>query len=234
MGGLIDFEDRASDSPVVDRVWRSRSERAGSFHSMATCNWVMVVTRYRGQVSMTIRGPETRATLADCPAGAEWLGIHFKLGSFMPLIPPGDIRDRNDFNAPGTRQSFELAGSTWDYPDFDHAEIFVGRLVKEGLIVTDPHVVAALEGRPAQGTPRTDQRHVLRATGMTLATIRQIERAREATALLREGGSIADVAYELGYYDQPHLTRSLKRLVGQTPAQIARRDDQLSLIYDAK
>ena len=30
---LIRFEDRPSDSPVVERVWRSHSERAGAFLS---------------------------------------------------------------------------------------------------------------------------------------------------------------------------------------------------------
>jgi len=234
VGELIDFEDRASDSLVVDRVWRSRSERAGCFHSMATCNWGMVVTRHQGHVSMTIRGPETQATLADCPADAEWVGIHFKLGSFMPLVLPGDIRDRNDFTAPSSQLSFHLGGAAWEYPSFENVEAFVRRLIQEGLLVTDPQVLAALEGRPGRGTQRTDQRHALQATGMTLATIRQIERAREATALLREGRAIADVVHDLGYYDQPHLTRSLKRLVGQTPAQVARRDEQLSLIYDSK
>lgn len=233
MGELIDFDDRASDSPVVDRIWRSQSERAGCFRSMATCNWGMVVTRHRGCVSMTIRGPETFATLADCPAEAEWVGIHFKLGSFMPLVLPGDIRDRNDLSVPGSNQSFHLGGAAWEYPSFDNAEVFVDRLVKEGLVLTDPYVLAALEGQPGQRTHRTDQRHFMRATGMTLAAIRQVERAREATALLRCGGTIADVAYGLGYYDQPHLTRSLKRFVGQTPSQIARREEQLSLIYES-
>jgi AraC-like DNA-binding protein len=33
--------------------------------------------------------------------------------------------------------------------------------------------------------------------------------------------SALDVARQAGYADQPHLTRSLKRFVGQTPSQIA-------------
>ena len=34
------------------------------------------------------------------------------------------------------------------------------------------------------------------------------------------GVSILDTAYEAGYFDQPHLTRSLKQFIGRTPAQI--------------
>jgi methylphosphotriester-DNA--protein-cysteine methyltransferase len=54
------------------------------------------------------------------------------------------------------------------------------------------------------------------------STARQIERARYATLLLRQGISIPDTTHEAGYFDQPHLTRSLKYFIGQTPAQIIR------------
>ncbi|WP_244422604.1 hypothetical protein [Ktedonobacter racemifer] len=49
---------------------------------------------------------------------------------------------------------------------------------------------------------------------------RQIERARSATLLLQQGVSIPDTILEAGYYDQPHLTRSLTRFIGQTPAEL--------------
>jgi hypothetical protein len=35
----------------------------------------MAVTRHRGKTFLTLRGPETKATTADCPAEGEWLGI---------------------------------------------------------------------------------------------------------------------------------------------------------------
>lgn len=49
----------------------------------------------------------------------------------------------------------------------------------------------------------------------------EIERTRYAMTLLQQGASILDTVYQAGYFDQPHLTRALKRFVGQTPAQIA-------------
>jgi len=30
------------------------------------------------------------------------------------------------------------------------------------------------------------------------------------------------VVFGAGYYDQPHLTRSLRQLIGHTPAEVAR------------
>ena len=59
-------------------------------------------------------------------------------------------------------------------------------------------------------------------TGLTPKAIQQIERARQAAARLEQGASILDTVYELGYFDQPHMTKSLKHLIGQTPAQILR------------
>ena len=46
-------------------------------------------------------------------------------------------------------------------------------------------------------------------------------RARQAAALLQGGIPIIDTVFELGYFDQAHLTNSLKRFLGQTPVQVA-------------
>jgi hypothetical protein len=70
--------------------------------------------------------------------------------------------------------------------------------------------------------PRTVRHRFRHATGLTQTYIRQMQRAQQAVALLQQGTSIPDTVYELGYFDQPHLTRSLKRFIGTTPAQIAR------------
>jgi AraC-like DNA-binding protein len=230
---FIIFNDRPSDSPFIERVWRSHSERAGTFQSIAACHWEMVVTRNEGKTSLTVRGPETKATMADCPAHGEWFAIRFKLGTFMPLLRPSDLRDRNVVTLPdATSRSFWLNGSAWEYPDFENAETFVKRLVHDGLIAVDHSVNSALLGQRRDQTTRTTQRRFLQATGVTQSTIRQIERARHATNLLKQGVSIIDVAYHTGYYDQAHLTRSLKHLIGQTPAQIFRAETQLSFLYN--
>jgi hypothetical protein len=229
---FILFEDRLSDSPFVERVWRCHSERAGKFLSVAASHFEMAVTRYRGKTFLTLRGPETKATTLDCPAEGEWLGIRFKLGTFMPQVLPGSLRNQRDVTLPdATGRSFWLNGSLWQYPDFENAEAFVKRLAKAGIISRDSTVDAALQGRPRTLSLRSAQRHFLRATGMTCATFLQIERARHATNLLREGVSIVDAVHLAGYFDQAHLTRSLKHLIGQTPAKIIKGERQLSFLY---
>src|SRR5262249_1708581 len=117
------------------------------------------------------------------------------------------------------------------YPDFDNAEMFVKRLVREGLIAVDRIVDAALRGEQQTLSLRSAQRHFLRTTGMSQGTIRQIERARHATNLLRDRVSILDTVHQAGYSDQAHLTRSLKHYIGQTPRQIIRAESQLSFLF---
>src|SRR5688500_16697154 len=111
------FDDRPSDSPFVERVWRCRSERAGRFLSVASPLWEMVVMLRKGESTLTVRGPETRATAMDCSADGEWLGIRFKPGTFMPQLPVMKLLDHKDVSLPGvTGRSFRLNGSAWEYP----------------------------------------------------------------------------------------------------------------------
>ena len=218
------FEERPSDSAFVETIWRAQSERVGSFISLAASHWEMVVTRYRGKTIFTVRGPETKATpLHYQRCGVEWLGIRFKVGTFLPDLPPGKLLDRRDANLPqATSRSFWFQGSAWELPTFENADTFVEWLVREGLLVRDPIVEAVLRGHPQALSPRAIQYRFLQVTGLSHRTIQQIERARQAKALLEQGVSIPDTVHEAGYFDQSHLTNSLKRFLGQTPTQIAR------------
>jgi AraC-like DNA-binding protein len=217
---------------MVEKVWRCHSERADTFLSVAANNFEVAITRLGGKCFLTLRGPETRATTMDCPAEGEWVCIRFKVGTFMPRFLPGSLRDHKDVTLPSaTSRSFWLNGSALEYPDFDNAETFVERLVKMDILSRDPVVEDTLMGRPGQLSLRSAQRHFLRSTGITYATFRQIERARYATNLIREGVSIFDVVLGTGYVDQAHLTRSLRHFIGETPAKIIQGQKQLSFLY---
>jgi AraC-like DNA-binding protein len=226
------LEDRASDHPFVEKVWRCHTDRGDTFLSIAANCCEMVVTRLRGKSFLTLRGPETAATLVDCPADGQWIGIRFKPGTFMPRFLPGSLRDHSDVTLPAAKgQSFWLNGSALEYPSFDNAESLVKRLSKSGFLSRDPIVENTLIRRARELSLRSAQRHFFRSAGVSYSTFRQIERARYATILLREGAPILDVVSRLGYFDQAHLTRSLRRFIGEAPAKIVRRQKQLSFLY---
>jgi len=219
---LFVFEAKPSDSPLVEAIWHTHSNKGGEFMSPAETNWGLVFTRQAGVISVTVRGPETNATAAPIPANAEFLGIVFKLGTYMPILPA-----KNLVNAPtnlpeATSQSFWLNSSAWEIPNFENVDTFIARLMRQGLIAHEPLVQAALQGVVPDLSTRSVQRRFWQATGLTQGAVRQIQRAQEAAALLKQGTSILDTVELAGYSDQPHLTRSLRRLMGQTPAEIAK------------
>jgi AraC-like DNA-binding protein len=218
------FDTRPANSSFVDMIWHTHSERAGTFTSVAASNWEMVITTLGGKATITARGPETKASLADFPADAEYFGITFNLGTFMPHLPLKTLLDRQDATLPeASSNSFWLCGSAWELPTFENADVFVGRLIRQGILVRDPVVEAATQGQTLEMSIRSLQYRFLKATGLTHKTIQQIERARNAVSLLERGTPISDTAFELGYFDQAHLSNSLKRFMGRTPAQIAQK-----------
>jgi hypothetical protein len=202
-----------------------------SFISVAAAHWEMVVTRRRGAARVTVRGPETRATIVPVPPDAEFFGIVFSPGTFMPGLPPGRLVDRAVTLPATAGGSFRLDGSAWEPPGPGTADAFVDRLVGAGLLAHDPIVAEALgadlgdvrgvpRGVPGVST-RSLERRMVRATGLSRGAMRRIRRAERAVALLAQGVPASAVASRAGYADQPHLTRSLRRLVGQTPSEIA-------------
>ena len=90
---LFALETRPSRSSLVEETWLTRSTRQETFISVAATHWEMVVTRQRGAGRLTVRGPETRATTLPIPQDAEFFGIQFSVGTFMPGLPPGRLVD---------------------------------------------------------------------------------------------------------------------------------------------
>jgi AraC-like DNA-binding protein len=219
---IFHLEEREADSPFIDAIWRTRSAPHPSFISIAAVCWQMVIWRQAGQTHLTVRGPETKATAVPIPANTEFIGARFRLGAFMPDLPVLSLVDRDLTLPRGVGNSFRLNGSTLEYPAYDNIDVFVNTLARDGLLVTDPVVSAILRGRQTDLCQRSIERRVRRATGLTLGAIRQIERAKKAAELLDQGATILDVVTCAGYADQAHLTRSLKRFMGQTPGQIAK------------
>lgn len=219
---IFRFDERDAESPLVQLLWRTRSEPYESFTSIAGTQWEMVVTRQEGRARLTVRGPETKASIAAIPQDAQFFGVRFRLGTFMPGLPIEHMVDHAIDLPNASSRSFWLNGSAWELPTYENADVFVRRLVRKGLLVQDPVVESVLQGGSTDLSPRSVQRRVMRVTGLTQATIGQIERATRAVELLDSGATALDAVQRLGYADQPHLTRALKRFIGYTPAQVIR------------
>jgi len=188
----------------------------------AEIHWHMVFVRHPGGTLPLVVGPLTSSGTAAWGEGAEILWIKFKLGVFMPHLPARVYIDGEQALPEASSQRFWWKGSARQFPSYENVETFIERLVREDDLVRDPVVDAALQDQQLEISPRTVRHRFLQATGQTQNHIRQYERAIKAASLLRHGVSILDTVFEAGYFDQPHLTRSLKQFVGHTPAQILR------------
>jgi len=230
----IESDHRGSDSPYVERVWRGRTSGVETMTSIATSTWELVFWEDRGVIHAAVRGPETRASIAEITGDSESLGITFAHGTSMSHLPLARLVDSEIESPHVTGTTFILRGEEWEIPHIDNAEQFVDKLVRAGVLVRDPLVAEVVWGGIAMVGSRSLQRRVAAATGLTQGAIRQIERARQAAVLLGEGTAPIDVVHRLGYYDQSHLAKALKRFIGRTATQLRRRndaDDPMSLLY---
>lgn len=228
----LNLQSRLADLPAMHRVWHSHSEQALPFLSIASSRLELVVARHDGQLYVAVRGPETVPTVADCPPEGEWVGILFAHGVFFPQLPTAMLVNDGVVLPTASSRTFELGGSAWQFPTAENAETFVARLFKAGILAVDPVVTAVMRGEPVPLLARSLQRRFRQVTGLTHGAISQIERVHQAVALLQEGHSILDTVALAGYADQPHLTRALKRFVGQTPGQLVNDGQALPLSFD--
>ncbi len=218
----LSFEARVSDSPYIESVTRGWTLGQGRTIRPAEIHWHMVFVKHPGGVRPLVVGPLTSSGIASWGEGAEILWIKFKLGMFLPHLPTKKYLDSEQALPDASNDRFWWRGAALQFPTFENVEAFVDRLVHEEDLVHDLVVTAAQRDQPIGMSPRTVRHRFLQATGQTQSHIRQYERAIKAASLLRHGVSIADTVFEAGYFDQPHLTRSLKQFVGYTPAQLSR------------
>lgn len=216
-------EERLSDSPYVESVTRGRTLSEGAAIRPAEIHWHMVFVKHPGGTLALAVGPLTTSGIASWGEGGEILWIKFKLGVFMPHLPMQGYLNAEQTLPDASRDRFWLKGAARQIPDFENVESFIDRLVREEDLVCDPAVSSSLQDGPLEMSDRTLRHRFLQATGQTQNHVRQYERAIKAASLLRHGVSILDTVFEAGYFDQPHLTRSLKQFIGYTPAQILSR-----------
>lgn len=218
----MNVEERQSDSPFVESVMHGYLSGPASTVRPAETHWHMVFVRHSSGVIPLAVGPLLTSAVITWAGSAEVLWIKLKLGSYMPHLPTAKLRDLETPLPEASSNSFWLRSSAWQIPNFENADAFVDRLVREDVLVRDRIVSAALRDPLPEIPSRTLRHRFLHTTGMTQKHIHQYDRAQQAAALLKQGVAILDVAFQLGYFDQPHLTRSLKRFVGMTPAQLLR------------
>jgi hypothetical protein len=219
------YEEKASRSAFVDVIWQTVDTSDGTYLAAADACWDMIFSRLGTGSRVLLSGPSSRPTPVPYRSGGRNVGVRFVQGCYFTHVAACEMCDRTvALRMPGPTV-FELAGEEWPFPDYDDVDDLIDRFDAHGLLAHDRVVEATLHGVPIDLSPRSVQRHFAKVTGLSPRHVRQIARAREAVARLRDGAAIAAVAYDLGYADQSHLTREVKRLTGYTPGQSKQRDE---------
>lgn len=209
-------------SPVVESVTHTRFAEDGSMMMRPDGCWDFAILKSADKTIVLRTGLTTTAVTHHYAAGDEILSIAFKASSYMSLMPGEQMRDKGTVLETIGRDRFWLGTDVLEIPTFDTVDGFVQKLVRHDHVEDNSLVASVVSGHPMAMSERTMQRHFLRTTGLTYKTFTQIERAQKALALLQQGRPGADVAFALGYADQPHMIRSVKAIMGVTPGRLAR------------
>ncbi len=227
----FEHRDTEVDASVVDRVWRARSDADGTMTSAARTCWQLILSRSRGCLLASLRGPETRATIAPVPPDNEFLGVRFALGTVLRPHPAGSIINGNVPFPVTDAGRVVIGGDEWEAPTYENVEHFVRRLQDAGLLVRS-HLQEEEHVRPGAGpTARTLQRRYRAVTGLSRTAVTQIDRANAAATMLRDGHEWRAVVAQLGYFDQAHLAHALRRYVGRTASELRAAGDHAAMSF---
>lgn len=222
------YEERPAASSRVNAIWHTVDETDGTYLAAADGCWDMIFTRTReGEMIVRLSGPSLTPTEVHYKKGNVNWGVRFKQGVFLTHVPISEVVDTTETLPMISESTFLLGGHELDVPAYETMNEFIAHLEDLDLLSEDPVVKAVLEGGSFGASRRSVQRRFGRTIGMTPAYIAQIERAWRAVELLQAGTKITEVVHELGYADQAHLNRNLKRITGFTPRQNAKRDEPL-------
>ncbi|WP_238537077.1 helix-turn-helix domain-containing protein [Caulobacter sp. AP07] len=117
-------------------------------------------------------------------------------------------------------EMFVLDGVDLPLPTFENVEPLVDAMIAAGLLLSNDLVARAFSETPKAASSRSVQQHFKQTTGITQKSFQMIRRAQEAVRRLKAGEVPAGVAVDLGYTDQPHMIKSIKKIMGALPSNL--------------
>ncbi len=211
---------RESVSPHVGVVWWAQVDQDARYVDAANEFWGLSFgTGAGGEASATLIGPSLEPRVLDLRVGERGWGVELAAHVFVRGTDKGVLVGQMQALVSDGRW-FELAGVRLPVPDVNALEGLVEVLVRQGVLVADADVAAALAGQPVPWSERSAHRRVSGAAGMGAKKVEQLQRARAAYALLQDGWPLAAAAIEAGFADQAHMTRAFTALAGTSPGRI--------------
>ena len=216
----FDFFRRVSPHPWIDSVWRFSFHDNGVYRATPDGCWRLFLLLTPGEAARVVNVGQ-RAGPVDVPhlAGEQVVAIAFAGHVHFADDPAPPTGARVRF-LPVHDREFNVQGLRLPLPTFENAEGIVAEMEGKRVLKTNDLVAKVLKGSADLAPDRTVQHNFMRTTGITQTDFRLIRRAQDAVRRLKAGGSGADVAAELGYTDQPHMIKSIKKIMGCLPSDL--------------
>jgi AraC-like DNA-binding protein len=223
--GFREFAPPPGLADVVECVWVRVLEESQEVRVVPDA---CVDVIWQQDEGTTIAGPDTSAKVSTRESGDVLVGMRFRPGAGGPALglPVDAIRDAR-VDIAGVNPAFDVPG------DATAAEALARFAAAAAGRQTDPLIAAAarrLTGSEVRVVARdlgVSERQLLRrcraAVGYGPKTLARILRFRRFVEAVDAGhADLSELAFDLGYSDQAHLTNETTRLAGLPPARLVR------------
>lgn len=212
---------RSSPHPWIDRVWQTVCLEDGVYKATPDGSWDLILSvSPDGQPTIFLSGQATEPVDVPYRAGEHSVVISFAAHVYLTTDKEVRIGAAIRF-LPVEGEVFVLDGVELPLPTFGNAEDLTEMMVAAHLLQSNDLVAKAFTGKPKAASRRSVQQHFKKTTGITQKYFQLIRRAQEAVRRLKLGDNSAAVAADLGYTDQPHMIKSIKKIMGHLPSDLA-------------
>jgi len=225
------------DWPHLGARWVQQVADGGEYQQLVLPDGSAdVIVFHDGTVRLV--GPTMEPEVVNLPAGSTYRALRLRPGAVRSAIgvPAVELRDQvlalGDVVRPGAARALGLAASghaaathslqhRWESSASERRlRGVIGWLARNGSANVDE--VASATGLSGRQLRRLLLEHV--GVGpKSLQRVFRLQRFLQLADGQPAAGRLADLAADVGYADQAHLTREVKRLSGLTPAALLRK-----------
>lgn len=211
---------RSSPHAWIDTVWQTLCLSDGIYRATPDGSWDLILSVAPGGASTVfLSGQATEPVEVPYLEGEHSVVISF--AAHVYLAGDRDVRTGAAIRLLDVNEDvFLLDGVELPLPTFANAESLVDEMIAAGLLLSDDIVAKAFTAKPKAASKRSVQQHFKTTTGITQKDFQLIRRAQEAVRRLKDGQAAAAVAIDLGYTDQPHMIKSIKKIMGALPSNL--------------
>jgi hypothetical protein len=211
---------RSSSHPWIDTVWQTVCLSDGIYKATPDGSWDLILSvSADGRARVFLSGQATEPVDVPYSEGEHSVVISFAAHVYLKQDTETRTGAQIRFLAVNGDR-FILDGVALPLPTFSNAEQLVDQMTANDLLQSDDVVAKAFTAKPKPASKRSVQQHFKDTTGITQKDFQLIRRAQDAVRRLKAGEPAADVAADLGYTDQPHMVKSIKKIMGHLPSNL--------------